>query len=848
MDFFKGLESFDIERVIDNSLTAVDEFPERKVTVRAGHVPMGGAPTLLTSGAVTRAVAAQQAWEEVDVEGRRPEWEDLLSELRGLPSSGAGDAWQQRAKAAEYKLAQTLSLLVASPDPLPLFQSVAQLSSRIVEVESENHALSASAAAAHADSAEVSTLVEEHRALKAQHAKAVELLQAKETELESARSAAKAGDAAAAQLAGAQAEATRLAGALKALRDEHERGQSALFEAQAGHDQELGGRQREMDVLVEDLERAQQRVADLGREAAAAAARAAGQAGSGGGAAAAAAVISGDAFWEAQIERLTSQLASVTARLEEEVSGRAAERDDAAFAAAQAASAAAALSRAAESASAELARLRPAAEQHDALVARCEALAALVDVQMEAEGWGKAEIAGVLGDGGLASHQAASAVLQERNRKLSAEVSALKRSVEETGAVAAAARTDVQGARDEAARLAALVERLEGDLLTAAGAGTRRPLPSDPPPRPATPYNNSGAPESDGASGTGANGAEGATRADAGDDAAASGGDGGSGGGGGGLFDIVVSQRDRFRSRCAQLEDEKGTLTDDVAKARRQLDEVRADNLALYEKLRYLERYSQQAAAGTGRTTVVKVDGDGLPQQDAAAHDVGSGRYQCGPLSLDIGGGGGGGGGLPGAPPGSGPGNARGGANANVRTRGRRGGNAGGGGAGPLAACFPADAEAGDEEGGGGGVEAKYRTAYEARVNPFADFQRSEADSRVRNLQLHDRALLAGSKLVAGSRAGRVFVAVYALLLHVFLLLLLYYALAPPPAVLLEPSSVGVVEPSAAAAAGGAGQAAAGGGGTGRKLAGDAGALLRGAGAYVGGAIAWARGPYQQRT
>lgn len=41
---------------------------------------------------------------------------------------------------------------------------------------------------------------------------------------------------------------------------------------------------------------------------------------------------------------------------------------------------------------------------------------------------------------------------------------------------------------------------------------------------------------------------------------------------------------------------------------------------------------------------------------------------------------------------------------------------------------------------------------------------------QVRQLQLHDRAVLAGSKLLVGSRMARVFVAVYAGLLHLFIM------------------------------------------------------------------------------
>ena len=46
-------------------------------------------------------------------------------------------------------------------------------------------------------------------------------------------------------------------------------------------------------------------------------------------------------------------------------------------------------------------------------------------------------------------------------------------------------------------------------------------------------------------------------------------------------------------------------------------------------------------------------------------------------------------------------------------------------------------------------------------------------------MQLHDRAVLAGSKLLVGSRFARAFIAIYALLLHAFVLLLLYHAMSP---------------------------------------------------------------------
>lgn len=127
--------------------------------------------------------------------------------------------------------------------------------------------------------------------------------------------------------------------------------------------------------------------------------------------------------------------------------------------------------------------------------------------------------------------------------------------------------------------LKALVERLESDLLLAAGSGPAGAgAGCEPPPRPDTPDNGASEPE---ASSRGS--------------AAEGGGAGASTHGDGGLLGIVVNQRDRFRGRCAQLEEEKGALEKEAGKVRRQLDEVRADNLALYEKVR---GQTQHAAAG----------------------------------------------------------------------------------------------------------------------------------------------------------------------------------------------------------------------------------------------------------
>ncbi len=73
---------------------------------------------------------------------------------------------------------------------------------------------------------------------------------------------------------------------------------------------------------------------------------------------------------------------------------------------------------------------------------------------------------------------------------------------------------------------------------------------------------------------------------------------------------------------------------------------------------------------------------------------------------------------------------------------------------------------------------------YEARFNPWAEFQQSEEASRVRALPVHDRAMLSGSKALLGSKLGRAFAAAYLAAIHIFLFSLIYYAaLASQPIV-----------------------------------------------------------------
>ncbi|GIL86016.1 hypothetical protein Vretifemale_14276, partial [Volvox reticuliferus] len=479
----------------------------------------------------------------------------------------------------------------------------------------------------------------------------------------------------------------------------------------------------------------------------------------------------------------------------------------------------------------EVAR-RPEPKAHQELRRRVEALQSLVDVQMQAEGWSGEQVEATLRD---PSAQSVTTVLQERSRKLSSEVNSLKRQLAERDKQIQDLEGQLKELESDLQRRAKLVAQLEEHLAAAAGAAasaagggaatvaatTAATIPLAAAGGAESRLDTVLLPQLSGSLGilpsgdleaapsttslTAATSGDAAVAASHGFGAAAA------AAGGGSLLEIVVSQRDRFRQRMVQLEEEKSQLSDELHKTQQQLQSCRNDNVALFEKIRYLERYNQRAAAAS-RATVVRVDAAGVAQPSAEELAAArTNRYQCGPFALEVGGtrrgaldaagtAGGAGGGL-------GAGGATklggGGSGGGIRSRGARRGGAG------ALACFGGDGD--DVEAGGATPESRAARAYEARVNPFAEFQQSEAELRVRNLQVHDRALLAGSRLLLGSRVARMFLAIYTVMLHFIILLLFFYATTPCPVqgAQLDAAALASAMSAAAAATTGAGSSAA---------------------------------------
>lgn len=57
------------------------------------------------------------------------------------------------------------------------------------------------------------------------------------------------------------------------------------------------------------------------------------------------------------------------------------------------------------------------------------------------------------------------------------------------------------------------------------------------------------------------------------------------------ILPIITSQRDRFRARNAELEEELRKQFDTISELRTEVKTLQADNLGLYEKMRYLQAY-----------------------------------------------------------------------------------------------------------------------------------------------------------------------------------------------------------------------------------------------------------------
>ena len=220
------------------------------------------------------------------------------------------------------------------------------------------------------------------------------------------------------------------------------------------------------------------------------------------------------------------------------------------------------------------------------------------------------------------------------------------------------------------------------------------------------------------------------------------------------MISILASQRDRFKRRVSELDEEKARITTELSSSSAKVAKLEEDNVKLFEKIRYVQKYYASKLSGSTSATVkiLRVDESGVPLSDSLETENSankSSRYSCGVGGVTIG-------------------VDRLAISDGIRKRAQRYG------------CGFGSGEHGDLESASlgvddGGVVGRYRERYLARLNPFNAFKRTETeDGGSSNLATHDRLAMAGGKALLSSRGFRSFFALYFLAMHGFLAMVLY--------------------------------------------------------------------------
>ena len=339
---------------------------------------------------------------------------------------------------------------------------------------------------------------------------------------------------------------------------------------------------------------------------------------------------------------------------------------------------------------------RPTDQTVASLEARVRTLQALVDsrdlgeegvpggadVDADVEGRGAH-----LGGGGVPTTSSDADPLNaalRRNRRLADELAAAKRDAENAYAKLDASANEATEAQKAVEERDATIKQMEQHLI-AATASTAVSSATSPGSNPSTP----------GAAGLNAD-----------------------------LLPVVIGQRDRYKRKVGELEHRVGALEVDLDGEKVRAKRVDADNVSLFEKVRYLQAYYAERAPKTpapslelgGSHLTGGVDVSRSERWRRAA------RYGCG---FDV-----------------------------------RGGRSNASGVDPE--MLPG----GDADGAVG----RYDEHHRANHDPYARFQEREAQMSEQRLRLHDRVALRGARAVMRSRVTRTVVVVYLGLMHLYLL------------------------------------------------------------------------------
>ncbi|CAL5227002.1 g9892 [Coccomyxa viridis] len=470
------------------------------------------------------------------------------------------DKLSNRAKFGEQAFLDIYQKLYEAPDPAPMLSLGLEVGARAAEMEAAATKMAGELAEYKAESKElrnqehtIRRLEDRARSLEAQ-------LEDKERQLKEAQAASRdRAEAVAAEmdamrenaLAAALAEARH---SLAALQRQHEAGQRSLAELQARSEEENLGLQTQLEIAGSEVERAHARLAALELEkerknTQVTEQRAAKQP-------EASTSVSNVALQTMQTDlqhqrereaRLSAELASLHQRLEAEEASCSARCD--------------ALRQSLQKQEAHSAALeaqlasRPTSQQVEDLQQKVRVL--------QAVGYGTMEAEEGSDTGATASLEAA---LLAKARRLEHELTMTRLRVAELSGELEAAGTKLSEAEAELASKHALIQSLEEDLLAAQkGTGTtgNGKLPNG------THATEAAALLSEDASAEEDSGQQTMVR-------------------------VICSQRDRLKERVNQLGDELSKVGTQLRQAVSSLESAKADNLALVERLRYVQGYRAQ--------------------------------------------------------------------------------------------------------------------------------------------------------------------------------------------------------------------------------------------------------------
>nr|XP_025963103.1 protein CASP-like [Dromaius novaehollandiae] len=183
------------------------------------------------------------------------------------------------------------------------------------------------------------------------------------------------------------------------------------------------------------------------------------------------------------------------------------------------------------------------------------------------------------------------------------------------------------------------------------------------------------------------------------------------------LLSIISSQRERFRARNQELEGENRMMQHTVQALQSELDNLRADNIKLYEKIKFLQSYP----------------GRDRPQPQLPGAVVGALRSSRWLSHRKA--------------------NPRGWARA-------------------RAPAHPAPVH--PQGGSRDDTELRYSSQYEERLDPFSSFSRKERQRKYLSLSPWDKATLSMGRLILSNKTARTVAFFYTLFLHCLVFLVLY--------------------------------------------------------------------------